>query len=375
MACFASTAAERDHVGGTPKAERDRLRESGLLAMVIPTEYGGLGATWRATLEVVRAFAQVDSSVAHLFGFQHLLLATVRLFGHRRQWEPWYENTARRQWFWGNALNPLDTRTVSRRHDGWREFSGRKSFCSGAIDSEMLVASAHEAGHEGVVVAALPTARSGITLSHDWDNIGQRQTDSGSVSFERVRVDESEILSDPGPLSTPRSCLRPLIAQNILTNIYVGIAEGAFEDARRYALGEARPWHASGVSRTEDDPYVLGHFGEFLVGLESARTLANRAADALDEAWSEGDALGERQRGALAIHTAVAKVASTRVGLDVCSRMFEVTGARSTHAALRLDRHWRNLRTHTLHDPVDYKIRELGEYVMKDKLPVPSFYS
>jgi alkylation response protein AidB-like acyl-CoA dehydrogenase len=375
MRQFAANAAERDRMGGTPKAERDDLRRSGLLAMVVPRAYGGLGANWRAALEVVRAFAQVDSSVAHLFGFQHLMLATVRLFGTPQQWEPWYENTARRNWFWGNALNPLDRRTVSRRFDGWREFSGRKSFCSGAIDSEMLVASACEPGQDGVIVAALPTARSGISVCHDWDNIGQRQTDSGSVNFDKVRVDEGEILTEPGPLSTPRACLRPLIAQNILVNIYVGIAEGAFEDARNYALNEARPWHASGVARTDEDPYVLAHFGDFLVGLEGARVLANRAADALDEAWAENDDLTERQRGALAISTAVAKVAATRIGLDLCSRMFDVTGARSTHAALRLDRHWRNLRTHTLHDPVDYKIRELGVFVMKNQLPAPSFYS
>jgi alkylation response protein AidB-like acyl-CoA dehydrogenase len=375
MQQFAATAAERDHAGGTPKAERDHLRRSGLLAMVIPRAHGGLGASWRAALEVVRAFAQVDSSVAHLFGFHHLMLATVRLFGTPSQWEPWYENTARRDWFWGNALNPLDRRTLSRRFGGWREFSGRKSFCSGAIDSEMLIASANEPDREGIIVAAVPTARTGISVCHDWDNIGQRQTDSGSVNFDKVRVDETEVLVDPGPLSTPRSCLRPLIAQNILTNIYVGIAEGAFEDARHYTLKEARPWHVSGVARTDDDPYVLAHYGDFLVGLESARVLANRAADALDEALAEEDALTERQRGALAVSTAVAKVASTRIGLDLCSRMFDVTGARATHASLRLDRHWRNLRTHTLHDPVDYKIKELGEFVLKGKLPTPSFYS
>jgi len=49
----------------------------------------------------------------------------------------------------------------------------------------------------------------------------------------------------------------------------------------------------------------------------------------------------------------------------LCSRLFEVTGARSTHASLRLDRHWRNLRTQSLHDPVDYRIRELGEWALK----------
>ena len=372
---FAATAAERDHQGGTPKAERDAIRRSGLLAMSIPTAHGGLGASWRDTLAVVREFARVDSSVAHLFGFQHLMLATVRLFGSPSQWEPWFENTARHHWFWGNALNPLDRRTVSRPFNGWREFSGRKSFCSGAIDSEMLIASAFQEGDPRIIVAAVPTARSGITLVSDWDNIGQRQTDSGSVHFENVRVDEAEVLSDPGPLSTPSSCLRPLIAQLVLTHIYVGIAEGAFADARRYTRDEARPWPAARVAKAVDDPYVLAHYGDFWVGLEGLRALAGRAADLLDAALDEGESLGEAQRGELAVAVATAKVAASRTGLDICSRLFEVTGARSTHAGLRLDRHWRNLRTHTLHDPLDHKVRELGEWALKGEWPTPSFYS
>lgn len=74
---FAATAAERDLRGGTPKAERDALRHSGLLGLMIPAAYGGLGANWRETLDIVRVFAAADSSIAHVFAFQHLMLATI----------------------------------------------------------------------------------------------------------------------------------------------------------------------------------------------------------------------------------------------------------------------------------------------------------
>lgn len=372
---FAATAAERDERGGTPKAERDALRASGLLALSIPKEYGGDGATWRETLQVVRELSQADSSIGHVFGFHHLMLATVQLFARPAQWQPWLEQTARRRWFWGNALNPLDDRTACSVHGQWREFNGRKSFCSGAIDSEMLIASAREQGSGAFVIAALPTARSGITVEPDWNNMGQRQTDSGSVTFEAVRVELHELLVDPGPLSTPRSCLRPLVSQLILANIYVGLAEAAFRDAKHYTLNESRPWPAARVARMEDDPYVLGHYGEFWVGLEAVRVLTDRAADLLDAAWQRGPALTAEERGDVAVAIATAKVAATRTGLDLCTRMFEVAGARATHGGLRLDRHWRNLRTHTLHDPVAYKLRELGDWALKRRHPDPSFYS
>ncbi|MCS3811125.1 acyl-CoA dehydrogenase family protein [Xanthomonas sp. 4461] len=372
---FAATAIERDARGGTPKAERDALRASGLLGLSIPLQYGGLGASWSEVLTIVREFAKADSSIAHVFGFHHLMLATVRLFGQPAQWQPWLEQTARKQWFWGNALNPLDTRTVAVQYEGWREFSGKKSFCSGALDSQMLIASALDERSGKLLIGAVPTARSGITLGHDWDNIGQRQTDSGSTTFERVRVEENELLLDPGPLSTPFACLRPLLAQLLFAHVFLGIAEGAFEEARTYTLTETRPWHRSGVERASDDPYILAHYGEFWLGLESARLLAGRAADLLDAAWRKEHALTGDERAQVALAVAAAKVASTRVGLEVSSKLFEVTGARATHAALRLDRYWRNLRTQTLHDPVDYKVRELGEWALRQQAPTPSFYS
>lgn len=373
---FAKTAAERDQLGGTPKTERDALRQSGLLALSIPQQYGGLGASWSDTLAVVREFAKVDSSIAHVYGFQHLMLATVRLFSRPEQWQPWFELTARNNWFWGNALNPLDTRTISKKLTSWREFSGRKSFCSGSADSEMLIASALDENASGkLLIAAIPSHRTGITLHGDWDNIGQRQTDSGSATFERVRVEENELLLDPGPLSTPYACLRPLIAQLTFVNMFLGIAEGAFEEARNYTLKETRPWFKANVSQAHQDPYVLRHYGEFWVGLESVRLLTERANQLLDEAWSKEHKLGFEERGQLAVAIATAKVAATRTGLDLTSRLFEVTGARATHAALRLDRHWRNLRTQTLHDPVDYKLHELGDWALNTALPTPSFYS
>lgn len=373
---FAETAVERDEAGGTPKLQRDAIRQSGLLALSIPTQFGGLGASWSETLGVVREFAKVDSSIAHVFGFQHLMLATVRLFSRPDQWQPWFEQTARKNWFWGNALNPLDTRTVVKTFDGWREFSGKKSFCSGASDSEMLIASAIDESAGGkLLIAAIPSGRTGITLHGDWDNMGQRQTDSGSATFERVRVEENELLLDPGPLSTPFACLRPLIAQLHFSHIFLGIAEGALEEARQYTLKEGRPWFRSKAQHVSEDPYVLRHYGEFWVGLESVRLLVEHAAARLDEAWHKGHALGAEERAQLALSIATAKVAAVRTGLDICSRLFEVTGARATHASLRLDRHWRNLRTQSLHDPVDYKLHELGEWALNQTRPTPSFYS
>jgi len=376
-AALAETAVERDRRGGTAKRERDLIRASGLLALSIPRALGGEGASWADTQGLVRQLARVDGSLAHLFGFHHLLLATVRLFGAESQWAAACAGTVGRRWFWGNALNPLDRRTSIRRAPGGGNqwiVDGDKSFCSGARDSDRLVISALD-DQQRLVVAAVPSDRPGIEIHDDWDNIGQRQTDSGSVAFRAVRVEDHEVLRTPGPLGSPYASLRPCIAQLVLVNVYLGLAEGALAEGRRFTVSATRAWPAARVATAAEDPYLLHHYGELWVALAGARALADAAGAALDLAWARGDGLTPAERGACALAVAAAKVASTRAGLEVSSRIFEVTGARATGAGVGLDRFWRNLRTHTLHDPVDYKLRELGEWALAGTLPTPSFYS
>jgi alkylation response protein AidB-like acyl-CoA dehydrogenase len=372
---LAKSAAPRDEAGGTAKLERDLIRASGLLGLTIPRELGGSGASWADTMRIVRILSRADSALGHLFGFHHLLVATTRLFGTKDQWVPLLADTVRHAWFWGNALNPLDTRTtIVRREQGW-VMNGTKSFCSGARDSDRLIASALPAGGGRLVVAAIPTSREGIHIRDDWDNMGQRQTDSGSVEFVDVSIAPHEILDTPGPLGSTFASLRPCIAQLVLANVYLGIAEGAIAEAHRYTREQSRPWAASGVAKSSEDPYTLLRYGKLGVAVQGAELLTDRAGALLDDAWNEEDALSARQRGECSLAVASAKVSTTEVGLEVTTRMFDVMGTRATSGKARLDRFWRNLRTHTLHDPVDYKLRDIGNFLLNDELPVPSFYS
>ncbi len=372
---FAETAVERDRQGGTARKERDLLRRSGLLRMTIPAALGGWEAGWPATLAVVRRLARADGSLAHLFGFHHLLLATVRLFGASSQWTRLLEDTARNAWFWGNALNPRDPgTTLSRSADGY-VLSGSKSFCSGASDSDMLIVSGTSAEDGRLAVAAVPTSRPGIVVIDDWDNMGQRQTDSGTVELHDVHVADDELLRSPGPLGSVFASLRPCIAQLILANVYLGLGEGALADARAYTRAQRQPRPVGGGVAPGQDPYVLHHYGTMWVELEAARLVTDRAGEVLQRAWERGDELTARERGECAIAVAAAKVTTTRAGLDVATRIFDVMSARATSSYMGLDRYWRNLRTHTLHDPVDYKLRELGSWALHEELPVPSFYS
>ena len=377
LADFESTAAARDQAGGTAKRERDLLRQSGLLALTIPRELGGLGGSMADMLDVTRRMAAVDSALAHLFAFHHFQLATLRFYGPRKQWAPLLEETARRRWFWGNALNPLDksTRITPGPETGEYRINGTKTFCSGATDSDMLVVSAVRADRPGLTVAAFATGRDGVLVLDDWDNMGQRQTDSGKVSFKDVAVLDEEILREPGPLGSPFASLRSCLGQLILTEIYLGLAEGALAHAVSHVDANGPAWIASKAATVGEDPLVLRNFGEYWVQTAGAAALTEKAERLFQMAFDLGPALEAGERAEAAIAIATAKVAAARAALDVSGRMFEVLGARATAAKLRFDRFWRNARTHTLHDPVDQKLAELGAWRLTNQPPTPSFYS
>lgn len=372
---FAETAIERDAKAGTPKQERDRIRQSNLLKLIVPKEYGGLGETWITTFKITREFAKVDSSIAHVFSYHHLGVVVPHIFGSPEQKQKYYSETVRNNWFWCNALNPLDRRTTLTPKSKHFRLNGIKSFCSGSKDSDILPITATHQETGEFTVLAIPTQREGITIQDDWDNMGQRQTDSGSITFEDVLVDSHEVLGSRDRSSKPFSTIRSCLTQLNLANIYLGIAQGALEAAKQYTRTTTKPWLTSKVENATQDPYILQHYGNMWVDLQAATCLTDKAGELLQAAWEQEWALTAEQRGECAVAIATAKVAATKVGLDVTNQMFEIMGARSTSGKYGFDRYWRNLRTFTLHDPVDYKVRDIGNWVLNDELPKPNFYS
>jgi alkylation response protein AidB-like acyl-CoA dehydrogenase len=373
---LAATAVERDKAGGHAAHERELMRESGLLTMAIPVQYGGLGASWSEIYQSIRRLAEVDSALAHLFAFQHLQVTGIFLYANEAQKDRYLTQTARGHLFWGNAVNSADRRLfVTENDDGSYTVQGVKGFCSGTRGSDMMLVSAwHEASQRHLVIP-METSRAGITVHEEWDPIGQRQTDSGAVSFDNVQASADEVLRDPGPDGTAFATLRPCVAQLILVNLYLGIALGAFAEARRYTLEQARPWVSSGVSSVEDDPYIVRRYADMWLQLKPAILLADAAIETLQQAWNRGPALTAEERGKTALAIAEAKVLAHRAGLDVSTQMFDVMGARSAMARFGYDRFWRNVRTHTLHDPIDYKLRDIGRWALSGELPTPGTYS
>ncbi|KVD49715.1 acyl-CoA dehydrogenase [Burkholderia sp. MSMB1072] len=371
-----ASAAERDRAGGHAAQEKQWLADAGLLTLAVPRAFGGQEAAWPAIYDVIRQVARVDSALAHLVGFQCLQVVSVDVWGSAAQRERYLRGTVDERWWWGNAVNPLDTRLVATATaDGGYRLDGVKGFCSGTRGSQRMTVSAHDPATGRTVFGVVPTDRVGITVNEDWDPIGQRQTDSGSVRFDGVALAADEVLHRSETPPTPRATLRTLVSQLVLTNLFVGLAEGALAEARDYVRRHGRPWIHSGVERAEDDPYTLQRFGDMRVRAIAAAALADRAAGTLQHAWARQDALTADERAEVALAVSEAKIVAQRAALDNGEALFDACGARATAASLGLDRFWRNARTHTLHDPLDYRLRDVGRFALTAELPPASLYT
>lgn len=372
---LAGTAVERDQRGGHAAEEREWIRDSGLLTLSIPVEFGGQGADWSTVYQVIRILAQADSALAHVFGFHHLQLAGITLYGTPEQQRRLFGATVNQRIFWGNALNPLDVRTVATATVDGYTLNGIKSFSSGSVGSDWLTISAWDAAAKAPLIGVLRTTQAGVEVRADWDAFGQRQTDSGNVHFTNVHLAAADVLQAPAQTPSAQATLRSQVAQLIMTNLYLGIGQGAFEAARAYTRTQSRAWFASGVAAAADDPLVQHRYGQLWLLLRPAELAADHAARELDLAYRKGAQLTAPERGAVAVAVAEAKVLAHRAGVEISSQMFELTGARATSEKLGYDRFWRNVRVHTLHDPVDYKLRDLGRYALDATLPEPTAYS
>lgn len=107
------------------------------------------------------------------------------------------------------------------------------------------------------------------------------------------------------------------------------------------------------------------------ISVEAARLLLYKAARLLEAATYD---LNVRPEAATAVYQA--KVMGTEVALDVSSRLFQVCGARAAADAPQngLDLFWRNARTFTLHDPVDYRRQRIGKYLLTGEAPPIGWY-
>ncbi|MFD0484030.1 acyl-CoA dehydrogenase family protein [Kineococcus sp. GCM10028916] len=370
---LALDALERDRANAEPFAEAELLRKAGLPNVLLPATIGGAGLPWSVALEVVREIARADGSIAQLLAYHyvnaHNLVWVADDAGRRR----WGVPTAENQWLWGDSVNPVDPDLqLVRDGDGYR-LRGTKNFSTGAsVGDVTVVGGLTDTGEDLLVV--VPREAEGFVKGGDWDNLGQRLSASGSVRFDDVRVDPDAVLGSASTSGAFGSLVTPAI-QAAFGHFYLGVTRGALEAAAEYTRTSSRPWLLSDVQKAVEDPYVLATYGRLVARLRAAEALGRSVGESLSQAHERGGDLTWAERGEVAEEIAALKVVSSDLALEATSAIFEVTGARASSNRFGFDRFWRNVRTHTLHDPVQYKAREVGDHFLTGAHPAFSLYT
>ncbi|QOS58096.1 acyl-CoA dehydrogenase family protein [Thermobifida fusca] len=379
-AILAADAVERDRAGQTPYTEVQLLKDSGLVTLLGPVEYGGGGQTWETAYRVTREVSKADGSIGQLLGYHYLWSWAVRFLGTPQQIAAVEELATTNRYFFGGAVNPRDDDLVITEDGDTLVFNGRKTFSTGSKVSDLTVLEGVLEGTDQHIFAIVPSAQDGIVFADDWDNIGQRLTESGSVRITNVRISWDDAAGYVNREFRPLvyNTLNLPAIQLVFTNLYLGIAQGALETAAAYTRSTTRPWPYGRDNKESavDEWYILEAYGDLQSKLWSVEALTDQVGTQLSQILhGDREAVTARQRGEIAVRVAAAKQRAIDVGLEVTSRIFEVTGARATASSVGLDRFWRNLRTHSLHDPVAYKRREVGRYTLLNEIPEPTWYT
>ncbi|MBB2753013.1 UNVERIFIED_ORG: SfnB family sulfur acquisition oxidoreductase [Rhizobium aethiopicum] len=365
---FAARAAERDADRILPFSELDLLAQSGLLAITVPAQYGGLDVSNAVLAEITAILSQADGSIGQIPQNHFYILEALRTDGSEEQQRYFFGRVLAGDRF-GNALSERGTKTVghyntriSRDGPGYR-INGRKFYSTGVLFADWITVFALDA-EERLTMAFVPKGTEGVEIVDDWDGFGQRTTGSGTTVLDNVYVSADSVVFHHKGFERPTTI--GSVGQIIHAGVDLGIARAAFAETLDFVRTKSRPWMDSGLDRASDDPLTIAKVGQIAIRLEAATALVERAGHKVDAAQVETT---EQKVIEATLAVAAAKVLTTEVALEASNTLFELAGTSSVQAGLNLDRHWRNARTHTLHDPVRWKYHVVGNYHLNGVTP------
>ncbi|ENV31640.1 SfnB family sulfur acquisition oxidoreductase [Acinetobacter gerneri] len=365
---FAKEASLRDQERRLPLDEIKQYSQSGLWAINIPRAYGGADVSYKTLAEVVKTISSVDSSLGQIAQNHWAFIEHIRLDATEEQKKFFFDLILKGIRF-GNAFSEktgktvADLKTTLTKTEQGYVINGTKFFATGALLAHWVPAVAVNV--EGQPhVALIPRDTLGLNIINDWSGFGQRTTASGTVELNNVAVREEYII--PIYKAFERPTPAGAISQFIQAAVDAGIARGAIAETIQYVQQKARAWVDSGQEKASEDPFTIANIGELKIKLHAAEAVLDLAGEAIDQAI---ELSSDENVSNATLLVAESKVLTTEIALLASNKLFELSGTRSTLSELNLDRHWRNARTHTLHDPVRWKYHIIGNYYLNGVEP------
>ncbi|MER7560046.1 SfnB family sulfur acquisition oxidoreductase [Nocardioides sp. NPDC126508] len=366
----------RDRGRTLPHDQVRAYAAAGLGALTVPLEFGGPALPATTVGEVFRLVSWGDPNVGQVPHSHFVFLNQLRLNGTREQQQRIYSEVragalvANAQSEFGTKhVRDIRTTLTPAREEGEWLLNGEKFYCTGSLFADYLAVLARRDVDGPLQVAWVRTESPGVEIVDDWDAVGQRTTGSGTVRLTDVVVADEWVTPFAVTFDVPTTY--GAFAQLLHAAIDAGIARRALDEAATFVCTKSRPYAdavaIAGAETAAQDPLVVQAFGEMELAVRSAEALLAEAGRRVDEADAD---LTEKSAAEASLAVAAARASTAKVSVDVTSRLLEVSGARSALTTTNLDRHWRNARTHTLHDPAAWKVQHLGRWAV-DGTPPP----
>lgn len=377
---IAEGAIARDASGEVAVDAVALIAASGLLALNVPRRHGGPEAGARTIAHVYRCIAMADPSVSQIFQPHFAALDALGRVGSERQQAFFFHQALDGAWF-GNGTTEIGVKRgfenllthVSEASPGGDYLlNGRKYYSTGAIHARWIAVMAKDPQNR-IGVAYVQRNADGITVEQDWNGFGQRGTSSGTTTFDQVSLPRWHFVERWKLFERPQS--HGAFGQLHHIGVDLGILDAVLRDAVQYVRDHSRPSADSPFSSNAEDPVVVQAFGKFAIAQRAAAALldeATRTYERLDPVVRDVYLPLEvtaQAAAEISLAVAAAKAFTAEQAVNVSSAVFELMGAGGTARQLGLDRHWRNTRTHTLHDPARWKIHHLGNHLLNAILP------
>ncbi|WP_067546254.1 acyl-CoA dehydrogenase family protein [Nocardia crassostreae] len=357
-------AREAEHK--LPTDQLAALLAAGAGALRVPVEFGGSGASVTELAEVLIAIAAGDSNVAQIFRGHLGLTEILRLAPPGPARETLLRAASSGQFFGpagAELATPDLTALATQLHRDGAEYrlSGRKFYTTGSLYADWLNVLVVENGE--FVSAIVPRRSTGVTILDDWDGFGQRLTASGTAVFENVLVDPDYLLRQRNPLDND---YMEAFYQFVLSATQAGITRAIATDLAALVKSRTRSYPLASTPDPAADPQITQIVGEVWTKAYSARANVLQLARTLD-AFHANPSPATAQQSLL--ESAATQVANTELAGAASWQLFNAGSATAVRSPLGLDRHWRNARTISSHNPAVYKATLIGDHTVNGTAP------
>lgn len=373
FADIAKGSVERERERRLPFDEIRLLREAGFTRLRVPQEFGGLGASVPQVFRLIVDLAEAESNLPQALRVHTGLVEDLRLDPDPARREFWLRKAGGGALF-GNAITELgagftDGFQTKLVQDGEAlRLDGEKFYSTGSLFADhILVAAQYGDNRVGVLVDA---DQPGVSQQDDWDGFGQRLTASGSSRYEGVRVSPDRVFERG--YGTPGRGHQTALFQLVQLSVLAGIAKRAVADVVEVTQRRTRTYNHALADLPKDDPLVQQVIGRGEAAAFAARATVLAVADLLGavlDRLNAGEEVSPEAYDELELAAAKAQSSVIPLVLRSVTDLFEVGGASITRSDKALDRHWRNARTISLHNPVIYKEQRIGDNLLNGALP------